>query len=303
MKIDYVLILGAGLGTRMGPVGKELPKLLWPVFEKSLLELQVEFSTNFKPKEIFVNTHYESEKIHEHIKKNELNITPIHEEVLLDIGGGIHNLASKLKYKGRLLILNGDQFLFFDEPALDEFFEKSLQTEVTLMGIEVLKNSGYNELIIKDEKLQDIQKSSETTPEKYLTYSGVSIVNMDLLAPIKGPSKFFDTVAKYRNGSVEVITPHEVEYSDFGTAKRYIDSMRGVLLGEKLEMRHFLLANNSLKKKKINEDNCYNCSGLPLSINLSDSIVTGNGSIVLEAGLESYPENSIVYKDLVSKTS
>jgi mannose-1-phosphate guanylyltransferase len=303
MKIDYVLILGAGLGTRMGPVGKDLPKLLWPVFEKSLLELQVEFAKNFNPKEIFVNTHYEYEKIHNHINDKKLSVTPVHENDLLDIGGGIHNLSTRLNYEGRLLILNGDQFLFFDEVALDELFEKSLNNVVTLMGIEVDKESNYNELILKDSKLTSIEKPSDNTPSKYQTYSGVSIVNMNLLDRFEGPSKFFETVASFKSKKVEVVSPHEVEYTDFGTAKRYLDSMRDILLGEKLEMRHFLLSNLSLIKKKIRDNNCYNCNGLPFSINLTDEEILGNGSIIIESGKEGYPEDSIVYRELVSRSN
>ena len=41
MKVNKALILSAGFGTRMGEIGKTLPKILWPIFDKSLLELQV----------------------------------------------------------------------------------------------------------------------------------------------------------------------------------------------------------------------------------------------------------------------
>ena len=41
MIVENALILAAGAGTRMGEIGKVLPKVLWPVFECSLLELEV----------------------------------------------------------------------------------------------------------------------------------------------------------------------------------------------------------------------------------------------------------------------
>ena len=55
MKIDYALLLAAGYGTRMGIIGKELPKVLWPVYEKTLLELQVDYLKELGVKNIFLN--------------------------------------------------------------------------------------------------------------------------------------------------------------------------------------------------------------------------------------------------------
>ncbi len=63
MQIDYALILSAGKGTRMGEVGKLLPKPLWPIFHKTLLELQVEYCLELGIKKIFINTHYLAESI------------------------------------------------------------------------------------------------------------------------------------------------------------------------------------------------------------------------------------------------
>ena len=49
MKVDHVLILAAGKGTRMGKIGKVLPKVLWPIFAKNLIELQVSFAKKLAP--------------------------------------------------------------------------------------------------------------------------------------------------------------------------------------------------------------------------------------------------------------
>ena len=301
MKVDSVLILGAGLGTRMGPVGKSLPKLLWPVFEKSLLELQVEFANSFSPKKIFINTHYEAKKIHDHIESKGLNIEVLHEDELLDIGGGIHNLAEKLNYNGTLLILNGDQFLFFDESTKDKLFKSSESHVATLVGLEVDSKSGYNQLLLEKNILSEIAKPDGN--KNYLTYSGISLINLDKLSHSSGASKFFETVANYKKERIAVIEPSNTEYCDFGTANRYLESMRSVLNGEFPKMYRFLVEGDSLLRSKIRENFCYNSSGDRYSINLSDGSVVGNGSIVIGEPLLEYPESSIVFGDLVSKTT
>ena len=63
MQIDYCLILAAGFGTRMGAIGQKLPKVLWPVFERSLLELQVGYARSLGIQKIYINLHYMGEEI------------------------------------------------------------------------------------------------------------------------------------------------------------------------------------------------------------------------------------------------
>ena len=47
MKVDNILILAAGKGTRMGEIGKKIPKVLWPIFDKTLLEWQILYAKQF----------------------------------------------------------------------------------------------------------------------------------------------------------------------------------------------------------------------------------------------------------------
>ena len=51
------LILAAGKGTRMGEIGKVLPKVLWPIYERSLLELQVQYAKSLGIKDIYIKNH------------------------------------------------------------------------------------------------------------------------------------------------------------------------------------------------------------------------------------------------------
>ena len=68
MQIDYCLILAAGFGTRMGEIGKSLPKVLWPIFERSLLELQVEYAKSLGIQKIFINLHHQKDIILDYVQ-------------------------------------------------------------------------------------------------------------------------------------------------------------------------------------------------------------------------------------------
>lgn len=243
MQIDYALILSAGMGTRMGEIGKKLPKPLWPVFFKNLLELQVDFCHDMGIKKIFVNTHFLADEIEKYIQTHEKfkNVIVLHEDPLLDSGGAIHNMASRgdVNYAGNVLLVNADQFLFFDKKYYDEALSSLENSRGALFGIKVDKAAKYNETVIIDDQLKDIRKADGLND--YVTYSGLGILKLDGLEPIPGATKFFETVANYKKERVQFIVPPKFEYWDFGTADIYFNSIKKIFASYKEEKSGWLM--------------------------------------------------------------
>ena len=98
-----VLILAAGLGTRMEELTQDLPKPLLPVQGKPLLEFAFNLIQPLKPNQIYVNTHYHAKLIDSYIKKNYENIHVSWEPEILGTGGGIKKI-----HQNDLLVLNTD---------------------------------------------------------------------------------------------------------------------------------------------------------------------------------------------------
>ena len=98
-----VLILAAGLGTRMEELTQDLPKPLLPVQGKPLLEYAFNLVQPLKPNQIYVNTHYHAKLIDSYIKKNFENIHVSLEPEILGTGGGIKKI-----HQNDLLVLNTD---------------------------------------------------------------------------------------------------------------------------------------------------------------------------------------------------
>jgi MurNAc alpha-1-phosphate uridylyltransferase len=98
-----VLILAAGLGTRMGDLTKDLPKPLLPVKGKPLIDYAFNLIEPLQTKNIFVNTHYHADLIQLHISKNYENIKISFEPEILGTGGGIKKI-----HQNDLLVLNTD---------------------------------------------------------------------------------------------------------------------------------------------------------------------------------------------------
>ncbi|OFZ25166.1 MAG: hypothetical protein A2381_12045 [Bdellovibrionales bacterium RIFOXYB1_FULL_37_110] len=228
--IDTALLLCAGFGTRMGIIGKQLPKPLWPIFEQTILDYQITYLRNLKIKRIFINTHHLSNQINEYIKQKEYgrDIILLHEPVLLKSGGTIHNLL-KLK-KGafsKLLVLNSDQF-YFPHPEIWEraCIESSRHTAV-LFPLNCSLKDGYNELVVKDNLLQEIiniKNIQKNKNDSYLTFSGMGIINMDRLTYVPGVSNFWETVANYKSDQIFITSARDYHYYDFGTSQRYFET-------------------------------------------------------------------------------
>lgn len=257
MKVDHVLILAAGKGTRMGEIGRIIPKVIWPVFNKSLLGLEVAYAKKLASSaKIYINLFNYSEKIEFHVKKNQKwfeDVTLIKEEDVLDIGGAIHNFAEKINYKGNLLILNSDQFLYCDEKVIEQGLSHLKSFDSVLFSYQVNSSDGYNALDIQNDKLLGIIPNSELEKnDEILTYTGMSLINLSKLKQMKGESKFFNSVANPSENNIKVEKIENFEYWDFGTLPRYYRSIVEISQKKESKFVRFLQDEEALKKIDLN---------------------------------------------------
>lgn len=193
MQINYCLILAAGHGTRMGKIGQALPKVLWPVYEKSLLELQVAYAKSLGAEKIYINLHHMSEEILEFCKNKSIfeDVVFLHEKPsILDIGGAVHNLAAQpaVKYKGKLLVLNADQFFYIKPDIMEKYLSLHPDAPSVLFSYFVEADLGYNALEINNrrEVIGIIQNANLEKGARVETYTGISYINLEKLSVVKG---------------------------------------------------------------------------------------------------------------------
>ena len=274
MAITKCFIASAGLGTRMGDVGKILPKPLWPIFDRRIMDLQLAYARELGITDIYMNAHHLSSELLNWAKGK--NISVLEERVLLGSGGCVHNLKYTHGINEKILIINADQFLFFDASMLSEIESKMNSTEslAYLLGINVAKDSSYNETVIRDNFLTNIVPA--TGDKSYMTYSGVGILDLEKISYVPGKTGFFETVCNFRENNILMSEPSDYEYWDFGTTKRYIKSLFSCF--HKNKMSDFLIKNN------------VNISGNKDKISMLDNefIVTCD------------PEDKVYYKEAVS---
>lgn len=117
--LKTAMILSAGAGTRLRPLSSLLPKPLFKVLNKTMLEWWAESLASAGIKRLIINVHYRPELMLEHIGimtesfKNRLEIVASPEKEVLGTGGGIKN-AAPLLGKSDFLVVNADIFTDFE---------------------------------------------------------------------------------------------------------------------------------------------------------------------------------------------
>lgn len=107
-----VLILAAGLGTRLRPLTNDMPKPLVPVVDASILDLQARKARDIGNVRLHANAHYLADQVVAAGKS--LGFEKVWEEPeILGTAGPLHRIYAE-GYRGGLLVMNGDAYCSFD---------------------------------------------------------------------------------------------------------------------------------------------------------------------------------------------
>ena len=221
MKIDALFVLSAGFGRRMGKEGELLPKPLWPLYEKTLLELQFDFYHWIDSEKKIINTHHHGDMIEKFIRSKRRDIDVLHEPELLNVGGAILNLKEKYPKVQSLLISNVDQFSFAEKNLIESELQEIERFDAILFAVPTQRSQGHGKLEISSEgMLLDVNSSPKE--ESYLTYSGMALINAKAIEEKCTPIGFFQSVAHPKKKKVKVVDIGPSRYFDFGTRERYL---------------------------------------------------------------------------------
>lgn len=114
-----VLILAAGLGTRLRPLTNDMPKPLVPVVDASILDLQARKARAIGSVRLHANAHYLAEQVVS--AGGTLGFEKVWVELpdILGTAGPLKRIYNE-GYRGGLLIMNGDAYCNFDLKAFVE---------------------------------------------------------------------------------------------------------------------------------------------------------------------------------------
>lgn len=113
------MILAAGFGTRMLPHSERIPKPLFPILDKTLLDLTIENVREAGPELIVVNAHHLAGQVERHVKEQDYGVEVVVsiEDKILGTAGGIKR-AERWLAGGDFLVMNCDIIMDVDWEAL-----------------------------------------------------------------------------------------------------------------------------------------------------------------------------------------
>ena len=204
MKVKKALILSAGLGTRLLPLTKKIPKPLVKINGVTLLENSIKFLSSLGVKHIVINSHHLYGKIINFIKSKKFSprITVVVEKgKILDTGGGILNASKKFKREA-FYVLNPDTIWGKEYKRefrkLEQIYLKNKKPTMLL----VHKKNSYDQSFKGDFNLNSKKEILRQKNNRFI-FTGAQIIDRSIFKKRKikpfSMNKVWDELIKNKN--------------------------------------------------------------------------------------------------------
>ncbi len=238
------LVLAAGLGTRLAPYTHTLPKPLFTINNKTVLDLAISKLFDCGCEKIFINAHHLDNKIFSflltHPDKERLEL--VHEPEILDTGGAVANLKTSLS-DNDFLVINADIVCDID---LKEVMAAHKNSNA-LATLVVHDYPRFNKLKVK----KDIENPNlgqvvhfEEPSESGLAFTGVQVLSPKIFAHMPD-TPVFSSIDVYKalcpTGKIKAFIAGDLYWSDIGTPESYQETSRQCLAGKIFKLPSFRL--------------------------------------------------------------
>ncbi len=191
-------ILAAGYGTRLAPHSQTLPKPLFPIAGKVMLDRLIYQLADAGASAIMVNTHHLHRQIEAHVqaKSYPVRVATCFEPHILGTAGALKNIADFWS-KAPLLVINSDIFTDIDLSGVYQFHTQH-DSPITMVMHDYPEFNGVSVstdgFVTDFGKVGDLPKSSM---DRKLAYTGIQVVDPCILDMIPNDT-FSDIIAIYK---------------------------------------------------------------------------------------------------------
>ena len=217
-------LLGAGLGTRLQPMTNTVPKPLVPVFHRPMATHALDHLHAAGIEKVAINTHHlheEWDRTFPDATYRGMELQFFHEEILLETGGGIKNIASFIG-DDSLLVYNGD---ILTNIRIDELINTH-ETSENIATLAVRSNGPARHLAVDGNHVTDIRKKLGVADGTH-QFTGIYCIRPTILEQIPANEKvsiipaFLELAAQGKLGSFSADDGH---WLDLGTREAYLET-------------------------------------------------------------------------------
>jgi NDP-sugar pyrophosphorylase family protein len=159
------IILAAGRGERLRPFTDTIPKMLLPVVDRRLIDINIKRLFNAGASGIGINLFYHHQILQDHLKKHGRLVHPVVENILKGTGGALANFKDYVD--GDFIVQSGD--VLSDIKLRDVVdFHRSHKPVATIV---MIRHNGTKFRIGKDNRIDKIY-AHDATP---YTYAGIGV--------------------------------------------------------------------------------------------------------------------------------
>ena len=224
-KINTAVILAGGRGINMRPFTFEMPKGLFPVGGKPILEHIIQLLTQNNIRNVIFSIGHLGEKIKEYFgngQKFGVNITYVRESESAGTGGALV-LAEKFLHESTFLVIHGD--ILIDINLTDIFtYHRENDALATIAVTSVVDPSSFGEVILHGNKITNfIEKPRYGTQKSQLISCGLYVFDRQIFnyLPKKGQAQLEDIFPRLAKTRVLSGFPFEGRFMDIGTPASY----------------------------------------------------------------------------------
>jgi NDP-sugar pyrophosphorylase family protein/tRNA A-37 threonylcarbamoyl transferase component Bud32 len=236
------LILCAGLGTRLLPHTRCIPKPLFPINGKPLLDRIIQSLIQAQCQSIMINTHHLHQDIEAFLagQRYDIPVQTCYEPRILGTGGAIHNVRDFWD-QDPFMVINGDIVTDMDLKAVYDFHlhhghpvtlvlcdfpqinTVSVDANQSVIGFDAGDNGPSD---------PDLSKDKPTAARKF-TFTGIQVIDPQVLkwipnAPSSSSIDVYRTLIQ--NGmAVQACIPENCYWKDIGTPHQYQSAILDLL--------------------------------------------------------------------------
>ncbi|MDA0721730.1 MAG: bifunctional UDP-N-acetylglucosamine diphosphorylase/glucosamine-1-phosphate N-acetyltransferase GlmU [Proteobacteria bacterium] len=189
---NAVIILGAGLGTRMN---SDLPKVLHPIAGAPMLVHAMQAAMVLDPVRCVVLAGYEAAQVEKAALAHDPDVTVVVQAEQLGTGHAVAQAQAALAdFVGDALVLYGDT-PFIRPDTLEAMIEARQTHDIVVLGFEAEEPARYGRLILKGGQLDRIVEYKDATDDE----RAVTLCNSGVIAA--DAATLFDLVAAIGNAN------------------------------------------------------------------------------------------------------